>query len=68
MPYCPECGGEMLYLSGTKHYVCRRCGLSLTLQEIVEFREKIRDKTERDDEEQKRIRKEYLRWWLSRKK
>ncbi|MBS7634369.1 hypothetical protein KEJ34_02565 [Candidatus Bathyarchaeota archaeon] len=58
----------MLYLGSTKHYVCRRCGLSLTLQEIVEVREKIREKTGRGDEEQKRVRKEYLQWWLSRKK
>lgn len=58
----------MLYLGSTKHYVCRRCGLSLTLQEIVEVREKIQEKAGRDEEEHKRVRKEYLQWWLSRKK
>ena len=68
MPYCPECGGEMLYISRTRHYVCRSCGLSLTYQEIVELREKSHEYFERSEDERERIRKEYLRWWLSRKK
>lgn len=68
MPRCPECGGEMIYLSRTKHYVCRSCGLSLTFQDIMEIREKSREQREAEMEERKRIRKEYLQWWLSKKK
>ena len=68
MPRCPECGGEMVYLSRTRHYVCRRCGLSLTFQDIMEMREKAREQREAEMEERKKIRKEYLQWWLSKKK
>ncbi|MEM1531121.1 MAG: hypothetical protein QXL20_05595 [Candidatus Bathyarchaeia archaeon] len=68
MPYCPECGGEMLYISRTKHYVCKSCGLSLTYQELVEIREKSWENHNVDEDERSRMRKEYLRWWLSKKK
>jgi len=68
MPYCPECGGEMQYMLATKHYVCKSCGLSLTQQELMELREKLRPTFETDKEEQEKRKKEYLKWWLSKKK
>ncbi len=68
MPYCPECGGEMHYISLTKRYVCKSCGLTLTFQELIEMREQMRSRNEPDEEEKKRMRKEYLQWWLSKKK
>jgi len=68
MPYCPECGGEMRYISVTKHYVCQSCGLSLTSQELIEMRERSKRRVEPEDEERRRVRKEYLEWWLSSKK
>ncbi|MEM2112364.1 MAG: hypothetical protein QXX08_10905 [Candidatus Bathyarchaeia archaeon] len=68
MHFCPECGGEMCYISVTKHYVCKSCGLSLTFQEIMEMREKSKARIEPEEEERKRVRKEYLQWWLSKKK
>jgi hypothetical protein len=52
----------------TKHYVCKSCGLSVTQQELMELREKLRPSTETKEEEQERRRKEYLKWWLSKKK
>lgn len=67
MPYCPECGGEMQYIIATKHYVCKSCGLSVTRQELMELRQKLRPSIEVEDEREKR-RKEYLKWWLSKKK
>ncbi|HDD69825.1 hypothetical protein CW707_05425 [Candidatus Bathyarchaeota archaeon] len=67
MPYCPECGGEMQYIIATKHYVCKSCGLSVTRQELMELREKLRPSIEVEDEREKR-RKEYLKWWFSKKK
>ncbi|MEM1514582.1 MAG: hypothetical protein QXH24_00775 [Candidatus Bathyarchaeia archaeon] len=67
MPYCPECGGEMLYSSQLRQYICKSCGLSLTLQEIIELREKLRRNQEIEEDERKRFRKEYLQWWLSKK-
>ncbi|MEM1581159.1 MAG: hypothetical protein QXK89_01425 [Candidatus Bathyarchaeia archaeon] len=68
MPYCPECGGEMLYISQTKHYVCKSCGLSLTYQELIEIKDKSLGRYGLEEDERKRVRKEYLQWWLSKKK
>lgn len=68
MPYCPECGGEMQYMIATKHYVCKSCGLSVTQQELVELREKNRPEIDSDESEQEKRKKEYLKWWLSKKK
>jgi len=68
MTYCPECGGEMKYMPATKNYVCKSCGLSVTRQELMELREKLRPTYESSEEERKTQRKEYLKWWLSKKK
>jgi tRNA(Ile2) C34 agmatinyltransferase TiaS len=68
MPYCPECGGEMQYILATKHYVCKSCGLSVTQQELMELREKLRPDIESKEEEEQRRKKEYLKWYLSKKK
>jgi reverse gyrase len=66
--YCPECGGEIHYISLTKHYVCKSCGLSVTQQELMELRDKLRPSQESVEEEKENRRKEYLKWWLSKKK
>jgi len=68
MPYCPECGGELHYISQTKRYACKSCGLTLTHQELIEMRQKLRPSFEPEEERRKRVRKEYLQWWLSKKK
>jgi hypothetical protein len=68
MPYCPECGGNMRYISLTKRYVCRSCGLTLTYQELIEMRDRLKGRAEPEDEERRKLRKEYLQWWLSKKK
>jgi tRNA(Ile2) C34 agmatinyltransferase TiaS len=68
MPYCPECGGEMQYMIATKHYVCKSCGLSVTQQELMELREKLRPSFESEEDEQEKRKKEYLKWWLTKKK
>lgn len=68
MPYCPECGGEMQYVSMTRRYVCKSCGLSVTNQELMELRQQLRPKLESDGEERRRAHKEYLKWWLEKKK
>jgi tRNA(Ile2) C34 agmatinyltransferase TiaS len=67
MTYCPECGGEMQYMISTKHYVCKSCGLSVTQQEISELREKNKPNYETPDEIKQNRRKEYLKWYLSKK-
>jgi len=68
MQYCPECGGEMQYMLATKHYVCKSCGLSVTQQELMELREKLKLPMESEKEEREKRKKEYLKWWLSKKK
>jgi predicted RNA-binding Zn-ribbon protein involved in translation (DUF1610 family) len=67
MNYCPECGGDMIYKRVMKRKVCKSCGLSLTTQELIEIKEKSKNPII-EEEERKRIRKEYLKWWLSSKK
>jgi len=68
MSYCPECGGELQYMMATKRYVCKSCGLSLTHQELIELRERLRPTFESEEDQRKKERKEYLKWWLSKKK
>lgn len=58
----------MLYIIATKHYVCQSCGLSVTQQELIELRQKLKPHVETDEEEKEKRRKEYLKWWLSKKK
>lgn len=65
--YCPECGGEMHYLIATKHHVCKSCGLSVTQQELNDLRDKNRPNDETEDDIKANRRKEYLKWWLSKK-
>jgi len=58
----------MHYAITTKHYICKSCGLSVTQQELVELREKLKPSEETAEEERENRRKEYLKWWLSKKK
>jgi tRNA(Ile2) C34 agmatinyltransferase TiaS len=67
MPYCPECGGEMKYDPSLRRYVCKSCGLSLTSQEIMELRDKLRPENRGEEDRRVKRRKEYLDWWFSRK-
>lgn len=71
MNYCPECGGDMAHVWETRRYVCKSCGLSVTHQELFELRQRARElrvKLESDEEGQRKDRKEYLKWWLGKKK
>jgi hypothetical protein len=58
----------MQYMLATKHYVCKSCGLSVTQQELMELREKLRPNMETEEEVRQRQKKEYLKWYLSKKK
>ena len=57
----------MQYMIATKHYVCKSCGLSVTQQELMELRDKNRPNLESKEEERERKKKEYLKWYLSKK-
>jgi len=48
--------------------VCQSCGLMLTHQELIELRDRFRPEFESDDDRRQRLRKEYLKWWLGKKK
>ncbi|MFW6111011.1 MAG: NADH pyrophosphatase zinc ribbon domain-containing protein [Thermoproteota archaeon] len=67
MSYCPECGGEMKYVSATRSHVCKSCGLSVNRQELMELRQNLRPNRETGEEQRKRRRKDYLKWWFSEK-
>jgi len=62
---CPECGGVLKFDPSRKRYVCQSCGLSLSREEIDEIRYKDRRLDEEDEKE--RVRKEYLKWWATKK-
>ncbi len=57
----------MQYMIATKHYVCKSCGLSVTQQELMELRDKLKPSLESKEEERQRKKKEYLKWYLSKK-
>ena len=71
MPACPECAGKMKYDSNARRYVCHRCGLALTRHELDKMREahrdRVREEKGKEFQERKR-RKDYLNWWLSKEK
>lgn len=58
----------MTYMSATKRHVCKSCGLSLTSQELFELRRKLRPEVESEEEEHQKQRRDYLKWWLGKKK
>jgi transcription initiation factor TFIIIB Brf1 subunit/transcription initiation factor TFIIB len=62
---CPECGGVLKFDPSRKRYVCQSCGLSLSREEIDEIRYK--DQKLNEEEEKERVRKEYLKWWSTKK-
>ncbi|MGQ9759311.1 MAG: TFIIB-type zinc ribbon-containing protein [Candidatus Methanomethylicaceae archaeon] len=65
MTVCPECGGELKFDPSQKRYVCISCGLSLTRDEIDEMRAKYAQITTEDEKEKQK--KEYLKWWTTKK-
>ncbi len=69
---CPECGAPMRYDPALQALICEACGVTLKKAQYYEVIGRIRDYV-RDalrprvlSEEEKR-RREYLRWWLSKK-
>ncbi|HUK27126.1 MAG TPA: hypothetical protein VLV18_08820 [Terriglobales bacterium] len=64
--YCLECGGVLTYDSVLKQYACRSCGLTVSAQQLMEGRIKMRER-ESPDEQRRRKQNEYLKWWLSKK-
>ncbi|MCL2134606.1 MAG: hypothetical protein FWH37_03510 [Candidatus Bathyarchaeota archaeon] len=57
----------MKYIVVSKLYICKSCGLSVTGQELDDLREQNRPNDESEDEIRENRRKEYLKWYLSKK-
>ncbi|RLI35326.1 hypothetical protein DRO53_01480 [Candidatus Bathyarchaeota archaeon] len=55
----------MIYDPKIRMYTCKSCGLTLTYMEIVEARR--RNMPFDEEEARRQRRREYLKWWLSRK-
>jgi len=55
----------VFYDSTSKHYICKKCGLYITKDELLDLKEKLRG--ERVENSKKRKHDEYLKWWLSKK-
>jgi len=64
--YCLECGGILSYDSAQKFYTCKSCGLTVSAQQLMEGRNKLRDR-ESPEEQRRRRQNDYLKWWLSKK-
>jgi transposase-like protein len=60
---CPECNEDLLYDRHSQRYVCKNCGLTMTREEYSSIVKKRVSKPEEDDSR----RREYLKWWLSKK-
>jgi len=65
--FCPECGGELQYDPANKVFICKECGRIYTWEQLIEQRAKLMAAIHGEDENKKR-RKELLKWWLSEKK
>jgi len=66
---CPECAAkdtelEMKYDPNTKHFICKKCGLYATREQISDIKDRLnqREKTQEDRQY------EYLDWWQKSKK
>lgn len=59
---CPDCGQPMMYEPATKMYICKRCGLYVTYNQLIKLIDEKKFKENNDPK------KEYLKWWLGDKK
>jgi len=60
---CPECGEDFVYDRREQRYICRSCGLTMTREEYTSNTK--RGATKKDEKDS--LRREYLKWWLSKK-
>ena len=62
---CPECGGIMR--SENKLKICETCGLSISGAEYDRMWDKLHDERFTQDDVRAKQRKEYLKWYESKK-
>ena len=65
--FCPECGGKMFFEIAAKSFVCTKCGLFATREQISDLKYKIKVREDEERRKKKRDHGEYLEWWLSKK-
>jgi len=63
----------LLYDPDTKTYTCNSCGRVFTREELAEARRKVFEEMRatagyEDEDEKERLYREYLKWYLSKKK
>jgi hypothetical protein len=51
-------------IDATKHFICKKCGLYATREQISDIREKLNRRAETREDKQY----EYLEWWQKSKK
>jgi hypothetical protein len=62
---CPECGGIMR--TENKLKICETCGLSISVAEYDRWWDRIKGERYTEDDEKAKQRKEYLKWYESKK-
>jgi len=66
VPFCRECGAKLFYDREMKLYVCPKCGLTYTFQDLlVESQRAFEERLKKDEKKKRRV--DYLEWWLSKK-
>ncbi len=68
MPYCTECGGELIWDRKLRQYSCSSCGMTFNEAQLSDARDKLRNRSDDDEEVRRRRHSEYLDWWTSSKK
>ena len=65
---CPECEHDMNFDYSARKMACKNCVLFTSRDELVNLRDKIRDKKYDDYDKNSQRGNDYLQWWLSDKK
>jgi predicted RNA-binding Zn-ribbon protein involved in translation (DUF1610 family) len=68
MPYCTECGGNLMWDRKLRMYSCKSCGMTFTEAQLSSARDRLYERSEDEEEQKRRRHSEYLDWWFKDKK
>jgi hypothetical protein len=68
MPYCTECGGELVWDRKLRYHTCKSCGVTFTETQLSRARDRRRTIEDDEEEAKRRHHNEYLDWWFKDKK
>ncbi len=60
---CPECNGKLIYEVSTKHFICNKCGLYATREQLYDLKDRLKPQKKKASKES-----EYFEWWMSKGK